>query len=53
MFRVQVRIEVIREHEVDAPSTRSGFRRRTRTPAKHLNFDFVRLTPHFAPDDSV
>jgi Domain of unknown function (DUF1906) len=30
------------------PRLRSGFRQRARTPAKRLNFDFVRLAPHCA-----
>jgi hypothetical protein len=33
------------------PRLRSGSRQPAQTPAKHLNFDFVRLTPHFAQDD--
>ena len=33
------------------PRLRSGFRRRAQTPAGRLNFDSVRLTPHFAQDD--
>ena len=34
------------------PRLRSGFRQRAHTSARRLNFDFVRLTPHFAQDDS-
>ena len=34
------------------PRRRSGFRQRAQPPVERLNFDRVRLAPHFAEDDS-